>query len=150
MKKILVLISFVFITIGAFAQNMSGAKEKIKAYKVAYITEHLNLTSSEAERFWPIYNKHQEIINNFKKQRRQIIRSLKETSQNSSDLSNERVSELLNNYLDAEEKKNESQETSITQLRKIISDKKVIQLIKIESDFNKRILDKIRERKRNN
>lgn len=31
-------------------------KERIKALKVAYITKELNLTSAEAEKFWPVYN----------------------------------------------------------------------------------------------
>jgi Spy/CpxP family protein refolding chaperone len=48
---ILFLVSFV-----SFSQDFKEKKEKIKALKVAYITEELNLTSEEAQKFWPIYN----------------------------------------------------------------------------------------------
>ncbi|MEE9406582.1 MAG: sensor of ECF-type sigma factor [Polaribacter sp.] len=32
--------------------------EKIKILKIAFLTEELNLTSKEAQEFWPIYNKY--------------------------------------------------------------------------------------------
>ena len=33
-----------------------GMKDKIRTLKVEFITEKLNLSSVEAEKFWPIYN----------------------------------------------------------------------------------------------
>jgi len=30
--------------------------ERLKSMKVAYITQELNLTPAEAEKFWPVYN----------------------------------------------------------------------------------------------
>jgi len=33
-------------------------RAKIEMYKVQFITEKLNLTSSEARDFWPVYNEH--------------------------------------------------------------------------------------------
>ena len=58
MKKIITFICISFFCILSFkAQGKKGSREKIKALKVAYLTEQLNLTSSEAEKFWPIYNR---------------------------------------------------------------------------------------------
>lgn len=37
-------------------------REKIELYKIQYITEKLNLTSNEAQVFWPIYNEHQKAV----------------------------------------------------------------------------------------
>ena len=47
-----------FISCGLFAQGkkMLEKKEEIFTLKVAFITNKLPLTSSEAEKFWPIYN----------------------------------------------------------------------------------------------
>lgn len=43
-------------------------KERIEMYKVQFITEHLSLSTAEAEQFWPVYESHkkavQEIIAN--------------------------------------------------------------------------------------
>jgi len=35
-------------------------KEKIKALKIAYFTDNLNLTEKEAQQFWPIYNSYDD------------------------------------------------------------------------------------------
>lgn len=32
-------------------------KDRWKAEKIAYITDAMELTSAEAEKFWPVYNK---------------------------------------------------------------------------------------------
>ena len=56
-KKILPIILFL-VSFSFYAQNgkTDEKREKIKAYKVSFLTTELELTSTEAEKFWPIYN----------------------------------------------------------------------------------------------
>ncbi len=42
--------------------------DKIKALKIAFITEKLNLSEKEAQQFWPIYNSYHEDMSNLKRQ----------------------------------------------------------------------------------
>jgi hypothetical protein len=51
-----------FSSFSTFAQGekMKEKREQIKAMKVAFITTELDLNSSEAEKFWPIYNAFEE------------------------------------------------------------------------------------------
>ncbi|MDY5317469.1 MAG: hypothetical protein SPH10_03165, partial [Candidatus Cryptobacteroides sp.] len=37
--------------------NRNKWEESMRAEKIAYFTEALELTSEEAEKFWPVYNK---------------------------------------------------------------------------------------------
>lgn len=55
MKKILIVMVLIVANF-SFAQGFKEKKEKIKALKVAYITEKLDFTTDEAQKFWPIYN----------------------------------------------------------------------------------------------
>jgi hypothetical protein len=58
MKRIFTLIGFIFlIGITASAQQPRDG-ERIQALKIAYITKKLNLTTDEAQRFWPVYNQY--------------------------------------------------------------------------------------------
>ncbi len=147
MKKTLLFLSVAFISLGIYSQKGIGSREKIKAYKIAYITEQLELNTAEAEKFWPLYNKHQEAIDNFKKQKRQVVKSLREAAQNSKNLDDQKSGVLLDNYIKAEKMKHASQEEFLQKLKTVLSAEKVLLLIKAESDFNKRILEKIKERK---
>ena len=56
MTKKLIPILILFISVSAFAQRGEKMNERIKAQKIAFITEKLSLTSEEAQEFWPIYN----------------------------------------------------------------------------------------------
>jgi hypothetical protein len=64
MKKYLLLFLLIFGSFSfAIAQNKNGQRnEKIQDLKIAFITQKLQLTSSEAEKFWPVYNHYQNEI----------------------------------------------------------------------------------------
>ncbi len=64
MKKIFfVLTVFLGLSVIALSQEGDSGKDnggKIEALKIAYLTKKLNLSTEEAQRFWPIYNKYAE------------------------------------------------------------------------------------------
>ena len=68
-KYILIL----FVILGCFsavkAQDPADETraERIQALKIAFITQKLQLTSSEAEKFWPIYNQYENEIHSLPK-----------------------------------------------------------------------------------
>jgi hypothetical protein len=37
-------------------QNNQSAKDRIEALRIAFISQQLNLTPEEAQKFWPVYN----------------------------------------------------------------------------------------------
>ena len=61
MKKfILILIVFNAAFFAGKAQDDESKKaEKIQALKIAFITQKLELTSAEAQKFWPIYSQYE-------------------------------------------------------------------------------------------
>lgn len=68
MKKYLLLLLILF---GCFsflkAQVGSGQRgEKIQALKIAFITQKLQLTSAEAQMFWPVYNQYENEVKNIR------------------------------------------------------------------------------------
>ena len=68
MKKYLLIISVFFGSLSfAYAQNGNGQRaEKIQELKIAFITQKLNLTPAEAEKFWPVYNEYNTEIKNIR------------------------------------------------------------------------------------
>jgi hypothetical protein len=62
MKKYLLILILMFGSFSfVFAQNGQHA-EKIQELKIAFITQKLQLTSAEAEKFWPVYNSYDNEI----------------------------------------------------------------------------------------
>lgn len=61
MKKILLILAFVAANLG-FVKAQDGDDprgEKIQSLKIAFITQKLGLSASEAQRFWPVYNRYE-------------------------------------------------------------------------------------------
>jgi len=59
MKKNLLLLTFSFLITILHAQDKQPRPgSKIEAMKIAYITNKINLSTEEAQKFWPIYNKY--------------------------------------------------------------------------------------------
>ena len=62
MKKILlILVMALGISVVSHAQDDDGEKgngSRIEALKIGYLTKKLNLSTDEAQKFWPIYNQY--------------------------------------------------------------------------------------------
>src|SRR6478672_1216789 len=56
MKKIIIVLSFVLLHNYICLAQPGREGGRIEAIKVAFFTEQLNLTSEEAQKFWPLYN----------------------------------------------------------------------------------------------
>ena len=132
----------ILFLLAATVQAQDGKHEKIKAWKTAYITEKLSLTSSEAEKFWPIYNNFDEKFHELrKKERTEIFHKLRNGLEN---LSDAEANELIDKNLSIETSELELRKQLTNELRKVLSPKKIITLKKAENDFKRDRLDRYR------
>ena len=119
----------------AFAQNKPEQKkgndwrEKVRAEQVAFITSELDLTESEAQSFWPVYNEVQ-------KQRRDAFRASGEAFKNLKEgLDGKDVSALLNKYLEAKKACDKVEEEAVARFKKVLPVEKVAKLLLAEENF---------------
>lgn len=145
MKKIIAPILFLLVTTFSFAQGHKEKQEKIKALKVAYITEQLQLTSDEAQKFWPIYNDYQEKQFDLRHEKMRAILG-KLDAGNIDKLSEKEASSLLTQMESIEETLFTLQKKFIKDLQGIMSDKKIMKLKKAEGDFNRHLLKQMRDK----
>ena len=103
MKRILSLVLFCLtVSFAAMSQEDAPKTEvqRLEAYKIAYLTKKLNLSPSEAQKFWPIYNKYQEEVKNLRVDSRQDKNSEIETEEKMLNIRkkyNDEFSKALNN-----------------------------------------------------
>jgi hypothetical protein len=142
MKKLL-LIFVLCIGFSAFSQgDRKAMRERIKSEKIAFITDQLELTETEAKGFWPIYNKFESTIHDYK---RVDLRSIKQKMRENPNLSDSEADKLLTQVMSIESKMHEARLGFIYDLKKVISPKKIIKLKGVEDEFNRKILDRLRE-----
>ncbi len=148
MKQTITLI-LIFIGFLSFAQPTQNGKtrDKIKTQKVAFITEQLELTSDEAQKFWPIYNQ-------FEKESREIkskyFRPLRKQLREDVKISDSESNKLLEQIVEGENKMHLAKQTFISNLKTAISANKIIKLKAVEEEFNRKLLGKLRNHRNRN
>ncbi len=147
--KILPLL-IAFFSVNAIAQDgplIRKKKEQVKALKVAFITNELALTSDEAAKFWPLFNafedKQQEI-------RQQKLKGyLNRMDDDSFDkLSDKEATTLLNQMESSEDELHQAKKKFVASLKGVISPLKILKLKRAEENFNRKLLQQYREKKR--
>ncbi len=146
MKKLLILL---FISTGVIAQNPNLASknhEKIKALKTAHITQQLELTPSEAEKFWPIFNDFDaKIMELRKKDRNEILSKIKDGGVDS--LTENEANEIIDKMMEIKSTELEYRKQLIKDLRGVIPPVKIIKLRKAEESFKRMLLERLKQRK---
>lgn len=138
---VLFLVSFSF-----YAQNEKDEKrEKIKAYKVSFLTTELELTSTEAEKFWPIYNAYDDKQFELRHEKmKTYLRKLDDDKINS--ISEKEAAALLSQIETTDKELYLLREKYNSNLKKILSSKKILKLKKSEDDFNRKLLKQYRDK----
>ena len=149
MNKALIMAAIaIMLSTGLIAQERG--KERIKAYRTAYITQELDLSSKEAEKFWPVYNEYDKKIFNLRvvkmREERYRIKELGGPEM----LSDEEASKTLNKMLASEKEITKTREDMYKALSKVLSPTKLLKLYHAEMSFNKRLLSEFKKGKSGN
>lgn len=135
-----ILLLLIAFSLSGFSQSERG--QKIKAMKTAFITQELNLTPAEAEKFWPVYNKYDSQIWALKrKEREEVTKVMRNDIQT---LNDSQASELLKKMNSLKQDEQKLQQQMDAELLKQISPVKLLQLRKAEHDFQMQLLKKYR------
>ncbi|MCF6223110.1 MAG: sensor of ECF-type sigma factor [Flavobacteriaceae bacterium] len=138
------ILTFLFCISSLNAQH--DKREKLKAHKAAYITQKLNLSSKEAEEFWPVYNAYEKkyfqlrVLNN-----REVRKKIKNKGGVDA-LTEKESNNLLSKYTDNEQLILTLKKELYVSLKNIISAKKILKLTRAEHEFNRKLLVDFRKK----
>ena len=145
MKKLIIIIILFLATLGMNAQDRKF--EEIKAHKTAFITEQVNLTSTQAEKFWPIYNKHEQEVMALRKTQLEGFKTLR--NKNVDDLSEAKAKAMLLKHGQVKAQLTKKMVQLISLLEGVITPQQTIKLLMAEEGFKKRLLKRFRGRNQN-
>ncbi len=138
MKQLLILAILFTATLSA----QHG--DRIKAFKRAHITDALDLSSAEAEKFWPVYNAHEDKMEDLrKKERVEIFQIVKGDMDNITD---KEANLIIDKSLSFKETEMEYSRNFIVSLRKVIAPKKILKLHRAEEEIKRILLERMKNR----
>ncbi|MHA7864626.1 hypothetical protein [Flagellimonas marinaquae] len=138
------LISCTLLLVSFLMHAQGPVRDRIKTLKVAFITERVGLTSEEAQQFWPIYNEHEDTLEEIRRKERA---ELEVNIARAQDLSNNESERLLDRLLELQFEKQKVDQEFLSKLRTVIPAKKVLLLVKAEEDFKRQMIQEFRKRR---
>lgn len=135
-----------------FAQdkNNDNAKkhnswESIKAEKIGFLTDKLDLTVEEAQAFWPVYNAYMKDLSAAEKTVRHDLWSLKPKKDET--ISDKEMVNRINDYVKAKSNADDVFAKYSKEFLKVLSPEKVGRLYLAEEQFNRIMVNKLAEKK---
>jgi hypothetical protein len=116
--------------------------EKFSTYKIGFFTKKINLSSQEAEKFWPVYNDYQKQKNLIQREKIMLIRDF---NQNGSVLEENQLTEMGDKLI-----KYISDEASLAvefhkKIREMLPPAKVIKYYQAENQYKIQLLKELQE-----
>ncbi len=147
-NNIYIFIALFLINHTVSAQFRKGGNERIKALKIAYITEKLDLTSKEAAQFWPVYNAYHKKAKQLRHETMFLLKNKVKEIGGVDALSDKEAKEIVlrTNSIKSDLHKNTTKFYS--KLNNIISYKKIIKLEIAERNFHRKLIRKLRGKRK--
>lgn len=125
---------------GSISAQSKATMEKLEAARIALITERLELTPEQAEKFWPIYREYSE-------QRRTLRDEFQQMRKNHDPrtASEEENQKLLTTGMKLKERQLQLEQNYTERMQQVISSRQVMSLRKAEDDFKDMLLRRIRQ-----
>ncbi|MBN8702895.1 MAG: hypothetical protein J0M08_07510 [Bacteroidetes bacterium] len=143
-KNTLILITLILLLCtGLLHAQQGNGKERIESLKVAFITKRIDLTSKEAQQFWPLYNEYQQKREDLKIVQRQNRKNLKDSYEGMPD---KEIEAMIDDDILLKQKDLDLQKELHKKLKLILSSKKIALLYKAEDDFKRELLKQLKEK----
>ena len=134
----------------AWAQDdeLPARGEAIDAFRIAFFTKRLSLTSEEAQRFWPVYNAYTDALDGLRREGRLKQQRMRDMYfDNGSEAEIER---LTDEYIALKRREYELAETYHARFKTVLPIRKVVMLYKAEQDFKRELLLELQRRRQEN
>lgn len=136
-RFILLTIVGIFLTIQVSAQGKRG--DRIKAMKVAYLTDKLELTPEEAQNFWPLYNELSSKLREIKKSAR--------SERIPENISEAEALDLISKKFIADQEELDLKKAYSSKMKSVISPIKLLRLEEAEKQFKRELLHRAKEKR---
>ncbi len=139
--KTITLLTMLLFGLTSFAQpnKQCKHKEQIKAQKIAFLTNKLDLSVEEAQVFWPLYNEFEKKKDEIIDAQRNVYASLEKDN-----LSDKELQSFVDKYIELETAQSKLLIEYHAKFKKVLSVRKLAILYSSDRMFKKELLKQLR------
>ena len=116
------------------ANNLEIIHEKIKADKKLIVAKYMELTDSEAKKFWPVYEEYQKDLQKLDERLGSLLQSYATEYRNNS-LSDEKAKQLLDEWIAIDNDDAKRRAAYVPKVMKVLPPKKAARYLQIENEY---------------
>ena len=116
------------------ANNMEIVHEKLKADKKIIVAKYMELTDSEAKRFWPVYEDYQKDLQKLNERLLNLLQSYAADYRNKS-LTDEKAKKLLDDWISLEQDEAKHRSSYAPKVLQALPAKKAARYLQIENEY---------------
>jgi hypothetical protein len=140
-RGVIILLAMIFC-LGLRVSAQNQRLDNLNAYKIGFFTRRLNLTSQEAEKFWPVYNEFQKQKTQIQIEKASIIKNF---NQNETTLSDSQLTEIGDKLVESIVEDSELAVTFHKKLKTVLPPAKVIRFYQAENQYKTLLLKELQE-----
>ena len=116
------------------ANNLEITHEKLKADKKLIVSKYMELTDSEAKKFWPVYEEYQKDLQKLNERLGSLLQSYA-TEYRSNSLSDEKAKQLLDEWIAIDNDDAKRRASYVPKVMKVLPPKKAARYLQIENEY---------------
>jgi hypothetical protein len=116
------------------ASNLEIIHEKLKADKKLIVSKYMELTESEAEKFWPVYEEYQKDLQKNNERLLGLLESYAADYKNKS-LTEEKAKKLLDEWIAFEQEEGKRRSAFAPKVLQVLPPKKAARYLQIENEY---------------
>jgi hypothetical protein len=144
MKRIVFVLLIMLSMTGIKSTAQNTNLEKLNNYKIGFFTKKLNLTSHEAEKFWPVYNDYQSQRNQIQIEKLKLNRNF---NLNENTLSDKQLEEMGDKYVDCLVQESNLAVVFHKKLKEVLPAAKVIMYYQAENQYKIQLLNELQNQR---
>jgi Spy/CpxP family protein refolding chaperone len=113
--------------------SLESIHEKFKADKKLIVAKYLELTESEAKKFWPVYEEYQKDLQKLNERLRSLLESYA-TEYQSNSLTDDKAKKLLDEWIALDRDEASHRKTYAAKVLKVLPAKKAARYLQIENE----------------
>ena len=113
--------------------SLESIHEKFKADKKLIVAKYMELTESEAKKFWPVYEEYQKDLQKLNERLRSLLESYA-TEYQSNSLTDDKAKKLLDEWIALDRDEASHRKTYAAKVLKVLPAKKAARYLQIENE----------------
>ena len=150
MRQLLItlILALPLMTVSAQPDHKSGDSQSRKAMGVWKMTEELELTENQAEKFFPKFRTHQDAVDKLREEQRESLKSIHESLKDGKDISDEDLAAAIKSFQKIEGSKISSRVDFIESLEGVLTTSQRAKLMLAPDKMRREAKENIKEHKK--